>query len=192
MTPLFRRIIAENRLTVMTLSLALLANLLAYVLIVRPLEAKSTGASDRAGAAENSLRAAEGEMAQSEGLLKGKANADQELDAFYKKVLPSDMTAARRMTYASLPALAKKAGVRYEARTTSIEAVDREGHLEKMSIRMILEGDYASLRQFIYALEVAPEFVIIDDVTLVQANGNDPLRLTIDLSTYYRLPPNAS
>jgi len=192
MTPLFRRIIAENRLTVMTLSLALLANLLAYVLIVRPLEAKSTGAADRAGAADNSLRAAEGEMAQSDGLLKGKANADQELDAFYKKVLPSDMTAARRMTYASLPALAKKAGVRYEARTTSIEAVDREGHLEKMSIRMILEGDYASLRQFIYALEVAPEFVIIDDVTLVQANGNDPLRLTIDLSTYYRLPPNAS
>jgi hypothetical protein len=192
MTPLFRRIIAENRLTVMTLSLALLANLLAYVLIVRPLEAKSTGAADRAGAAENSLRAAEGEMAQSEGLVKGKANADQELDAFYKKVLPSDMTAARRMTYASLPALAKKAGVRYEARTTSIEAVDREGHLEKMSIRMILEGDYTSLRQFIYALEVAPEFVIIDDVTLVQANGNDPLRLTIDLSTYYRLPPNAS
>lgn len=192
MTPLFRRIIAENRLTVMTLSLALLANLLAYVLIVRPLEAKSTGAADRANAAENSLRAAEGEMAQSEGLVKGKANADQELDAFYKKVLPSDMTAARRMTYASLPALAKKAGVRYEARTTSIEAVDREGHLEKMSIRMILEGDYTSLRQFIYALEVAPEFVIIDDVTLVQANGNDPLRLTIDLSTYYRLPPNAS
>jgi len=192
MTPLFRRIIAENRFTVMTLSLALLANLLAYVLIVRPLEAKSTGAADRAGAAENSLRAAEGEMAQSEGLVKGKANADQELDAFYKKVLPSDMTAARRMTYASLPALAKKAGVRYEARTTSIDAVDREGHLEKMSIRMILEGDYTSLRQFIYALEVAPEFVIIDDVTLVQANGNDPLRLTIDLSTYYRLPPNAS
>lgn len=192
MTPLFRRIVAENRLTVMTLSLALLANLLAYVLIVRPLEAKSTGAADRANAAENSLRAAEGEMAQSEGLVKGKANADQELDAFYKKVLPSDMTAARRMTYASLPALAKKAGVRYEARTTSIEAVDREGHLEKMSIRMILEGDYTSLRQFIYALEVAPEFVIIDDVTLVQANGNDPLRLTIDLSTYYRLPPNAS
>lgn len=192
MTPLFRRIVAENRFTVMTLSLALVANLLAYVLIVRPLEAKSTGAADRASAAANSLRAAEGEMAQSEGLVKGKANADEELDAFYKKVLPSDMTAARRMTYASLPALAKKAGVRYEARTTSIDAVDREGHLEKMSIRMILEGDYASLRQFIYALEVAPEFVIIDDVTLVQANGNDPLRLTIDLSTYYRLSPNAS
>jgi len=192
MTPLFRRIVAENRFAVATLSLALLVNLLAYILVVRPLEAKSTGAADRAAAAQNALRAAQGEMAQSEALVKGKATADQELDAFYKKVLPSDMTAARRMTYASLPALAKKAGVRYEARTTSIEAVDREGHLEKMSIRMILEGDYTSLRQFIYALEVAPEFVIIDDVTLVQGNGDEPLRLTIDLSTYYRLPPNVS
>jgi|KBSMisStaDraftv2_1062788.scaffolds.fasta_scaffold561273_2 hypothetical protein len=192
MTPLFRRIIAENRLVVATLSLALLANVLAYILVVRPLEAKSSGAADRATTAANSLRAAEGEMAQSDGLVKGKATADQELDAFYKKVLPSDMTAARRMTYASLPALAKMAGVRYEARTTSIETVDREGHLEKMSIRMILQGDYNSLRQFIYALEVAPEFVIIDDVTLVEGNGDEPLRLTIDLSTYYRLPPNAS
>jgi Tfp pilus assembly protein PilO len=192
MTPLFRRIVAENRLMVATLSLALLANLLAYILIVRPLEAKSSGASARATTAANSLRAAEGEMTQSEGLVKGKATADQELDAFYKKVLPSDMTAARRMTYASLPSLAKKAGVRYEARTTNIENVDREGHLERMTIRMVLQGDYNSLRQFIFALEVAPEFVIIDDVTLVESNGDEPLRLTIDLSTYYRLPPNAS
>ena len=31
---------------------------------------------------------------------------------------------------------------------------------------MVLQGDYESLRQFIYELESAPEFVIIDDVTL--------------------------
>jgi len=192
MTPLFRRIVAENRTLVAILALALAANFLAYLLVVRPLEAKSTGAADRAVTAANGLRAAEREMAQAEALVKGKATADEELDAFYKKVLPSDMTAARRMTYASLPGLARKAGVQYEARTTSIENVDREGRLEKMSIRMILQGEYDNLRQFIYALEIAPEFVIIDDVTLVEGNGDEPLRLTIDLSTYYRLPPNVS
>ena len=32
---------------------------------------------------------------------------------------------------------------------------------------MVLQGDYENLRQFIYELESAPEFVIIDDVTLV-------------------------
>ena len=78
------------------------------------------------------------------------------------------MTSARRMTYASLPALARKTGVRYETRTTTVDPGDRAGRLEKMSIRMVLQGDYDNLRQFIYALEVAPEFVIIDDVTLVE------------------------
>ena len=35
-----------------------------------------------------------------------------------------------------------------------------------MTIRMVLQGDYENLRQFIFELESAPEFVIIDDVTL--------------------------
>jgi Tfp pilus assembly protein PilO len=171
---------------------ALIANVFAYLLVVRPLQLKSTGAADRAAAATEALRTAQRELAQADALVKGKARADEELDAFYKKVLPTDMTAARRMTYASLPALARKAGVRYEARTTSVERVARDGRLERMAIKMVLQGDYESLRQFIYALESAPEFVIIDDVTLVESQGDEPLRLTIDLSTYYRLEPNAS
>jgi Tfp pilus assembly protein PilO len=192
MTPLARRAFAENRSIVLILAVALVANVLVYLLVVRPLERKSTGAADRATAAANTLRAAERELAQADALVKGKARADEELDAFYKKVLPSDMTAARRMTYASLPALARRTGVKFEARTTSVEPVDRSGHLERMAIRMILQGDYDSLRQFIYGLESAPEFVIIDDVVLVEGTGDEPLRLTIDLSTYYRVTPNVS
>jgi hypothetical protein len=191
-TPLFRRILVENRGAAIAIVLGLLANLLLYILVVRPLQAKSTGAADRAAAAATTLRNAQRELAQADGLVKGKARADEELDAFYKKVLPSDMTAARRMTYASLPALARKSGVRYEQRTTSVDVVDREGRLEKMSIRMVLDGEYDNLRQFIYALETAPDFVIIDDVTLVESQGEEAVRLTIDLSTYYRLAPNVS
>lgn len=192
MNPLVRRVIDEHRSLIVGLSLALLANVLAYVLVVRPLEAKSSGAADRAAAAANARRAAERERAQAEALVKGKATADQELASFYQKVLPADMTAARRMTYASLPALARRTGVEYEARTTNIEAVDRDGRLERMTIRMSLQGDYENLRQFIYALESAPEFVIIDGVTLLESQGSEPLSLTLDLSTYYRVRPNAS
>ncbi len=192
MTPLVRRVLAENRTLTIVLSLALLANVLAYILVVRPLAVKSTGAADRAAAAARTLQGAEREMAQADALVKGKARADEELAAFYKKVLPADMTAARRMTYASLPALARRTGVRYEARTTTVEQVGRETNLERMTIRMVLQGDYESLRQFIYALEVAPEFVIIDDVVLDESEGDEALRLTIDLSTYYRPVPHAS
>ncbi|MGC4082075.1 MAG: GspMb/PilO family protein [Vicinamibacterales bacterium] len=192
MNPLTKRALTENRSLVLFLALALLANVLAYLLVVRPLEAKSTGAADRAAAAANALRAAEREQAAADALVKGKATADEELAAFYQRVLPGDMTAARRMTYASLPALARKTGVRYEARTTTIENVDRDGRLERMTIKMSLQGEYENLRQFIYALESAPEFVIIDAVTLVESQGDEPLNLTVDLSTYYRVPPHAS
>lgn len=192
MNALVTRALSENRTVAIGLAVALAANVLAWFLVVRPLEAKSTGAADRATAAANTLRAAERELAQADALVKGKARADEELDAFYRKVLPADLTAARRMTYASLPALARKTGVKYEARTTSVDRVDRSSDLERMAIRMILEGDYENVRQFIYALESAPEFVIIDDVVLVEGTGDDPLRLTIDLSTYYRVTPHAS
>lgn len=192
MTPLMRRVLAENRTLTITLLLALLANVLAYILVVRPLAVKSTGAADRAASAARALTAAEQEMAQADGLVKGKARADEELAAFYQKVLPTGLTAARRMTYASLPALARRAGVRYEARTTTVEQVGRDANLERMAIRMVLQGDYESLRQFVYALEVAPEFVIIDDVVLDESQGDEALRLTIDLSTYYRPVPHAS
>ena len=53
---------------------------------------------------------------------------------------------------------------------------------------MVLSGDYESIRDFIYELESAPEFVIIDDVTLAESDEAEQT-LTIDLSTYFRLRP---
>ena len=191
MTSLFRRIVAEKRKLVVPLAIALGANILAYVVVVRPLVDKSAGAADRANQAASAKRAAERDLTLARSLVSGKAEADQELSAFYQKVLPADLTAARRMTYASLPALAKKTGVRYEARTTSIDEKDHDARLKRMSIKMVLQGDYRNIRQFIYELESAPEFVIIDDLTLAENVANEPQTLTINLSTYYRQAPDA-
>ena len=57
---------------------------------------------------------------------------------------------------------------------------------------MGLQGDYENLRQFIYDLESSPEFIIIDDVTLLQPDPDRPLVLTLQLSTYYRLGTNGA
>jgi Tfp pilus assembly protein PilO len=190
MNALVRRAIQEHRATVVPMAIIAVLNLLAYIAVVRPLALKSSGASERAAAAERTLRAAERDMAAADALVTGKARADEELDAFYRKVLPADMTAARRMTYASLPALARRTGVDYEARSTDIETVDRDGRLARMAIRMTLQGAYEDLRQFIYGLESAHDFVIIDDVTLVENSADEALRLTVNLSTYYRVEPN--
>jgi Tfp pilus assembly protein PilO len=185
MTPLLRRIIVEKRALIVPLLVGLAANGLAYFLVVRPLEVKSAGAADRARQSGIALAAAEKDVALARSLVSGKSEADQELSAFYEKVLPADVTAARRVTYASLPELAKKTGVRYDARTTSVEP-DPNTKLRRMTIKMVLQGEYRNIRQFIYALETAPEFIIIDDLTISERLANDPQRLTIDLSTYFR------
>ena len=192
MTPLVRRILAEKRALAIPIALVLAANLLAYFIVVRPLALKSAGAADRAVAAAAALKAAEKEMALARALVTGKSRADEELNAFYQKVLPPDQTAARRMTYASLPALARKTSVRYEARTIAVDEMSEDKRFGHMTIRMQLQGDYENLRQFIYELERSPEFVIIDDVVLTESVRGEALMLTLDLSTYYRARRNGA
>ncbi len=188
MTPsMFRRIVQERRAAIIPLAAGLILNALAYVIVVRPLQVKSASAADRAATAATSLRAAEKDLTLARELVSGKAQADDELSAFYQKVLPADLTAARRMTYASLPALARRTNVRYEARTTSVDDMDRDSRLGHMTIRMVLQGEYRDIRRFIYQLESAPDFVILDSLTLAESNPGEPQTLTVDLSTYYRL-----
>jgi Type II secretion system (T2SS), protein M subtype b len=196
---LLRRVVVEKRPLLIPLAAAIILNAAVYALVVYPLSVKQAGANDRANAAAASLQAAEREMAAARALVSGKGRAEVELATFYEKVLPSNLTAARRMTYATLPALAQETDVKLSNRQTGMDAtakVDsaakkdtRFGHLQ---IKMILQGEYASLRKFIYELESAPEFVIIDDVALAQTDAERPLTLTLALSAYYRLGPNGS
>jgi hypothetical protein len=154
---------------------------------------KAAGAADRAVVAAAAVRAAELELAAARALVEGKVRADEELNAFYQRVLPTDLSAARRMTYASLPALARRTNMRYEQRRSGVEEKPNdEARLGRFTIRMVLQGEYESFRNFIFQLESAPEFVIIDDVTLTEGTANQPLTLTIDLSTYFRLRPNGA
>jgi hypothetical protein len=52
---------------------------------------------------------------------------------------------------------------------------------------MDLAGGYADIRDFIHEIEASPEFVVIDDVGLTEGVTNsDTLRLTLQLSTYFR------
>jgi Tfp pilus assembly protein PilO len=190
MNALLLRIASEKRALVLPLAIGLVLNVLAYFIVVRPLALLSAGAADRAIAVQNNLRAAEQEAATARALVSGKADADQELVSFYQKVLPASQTEARRMTYASLPALAEETGVRYEQRSTAIDEKERDTQLGHMTIRMRLQGEYANLRQFVYALERAPEFIIIDDVTLTELSEEEALSLNVNMSTYYRLDGN--
>jgi hypothetical protein len=182
-----RRILSEKRGAIIPLVTALVINIGVYALVVYPLGVKSATAADRAAAAALARQAAERDMASAGALVAGKARADEELATFYQKVLPPDADQARRMTYTRLPALARKANMKFTERRAERDAqTQKDSQFGRVRTRMELEGDYQSVRQFLYELETTPEFIIVDDVTLAQADPTKPLLLTVEVSTYYR------
>ena len=189
---LWRRILVEKRALIIPLALGIVLNIAAYALVVYPLGVRSVGAADRAVAAAETLKAAERDVAAARALVTGKSRADEELATFYDKVLPVDQTAARRLTYSSLPTLARKANVRFLDRHTDVEPLLKDARLGLLKVRTQFQCDYESFRRFIFELESAPEFVIIDDVTLMQNDPTKPLTLSLQLSTYYRLGANGN
>jgi Tfp pilus assembly protein PilO len=184
---LWKRIFAEKRLLVIPLLLAIAVNVGVYALVVYPLGVKSATAADRAAAATAAVAAADADYNAARALVNGKSEAEQELSTFYDEVLPADFGAARRLTYAALPRLARKSNVRYEQSRYDPEAVKKDDRLGTLRIHVVLHGEYESFRQFLYQLESAPEFVIIDSVTITQSDPGQPLGFTLELSTYYRL-----
>ena len=182
---LLKRIAVEKRVYAVPLLVALLINVLVYLIVVAPLAVKSSTAAERAQAAAAVLAAAERDRAAARDLVVGKARAEEELTTFYGKMLPSDFVAARRMTYARLPALARQSNVRADAFTFDLDQDVKSARLGRLHIRMFLQGEYEDFRRFIYVLETSSDFVIIDDVTLAQDDVSKPLKLTLELSSYY-------
>jgi Type II secretion system (T2SS), protein M subtype b len=189
---LLKRIIRDKRVILLPLALLLVANVLVYALVEYPLVRRSAGAASRATAATAARQAAERDFAAAQGLVSGKSRAQEELATFYNKVLPANFVAASRPIYARLPALAKTANVRYEASTFEVDPTTRNERVGRLHTKWVLQGDYENLRRFIFDLETSPEFVIIDGVTLAQAEPGKPTTLDLELSTYYRVKANGT
>jgi Tfp pilus assembly protein PilO len=180
-----RRIASEKRALVFPLALLLVVNAAVLIVAVYPLRASVASAEARAVAAAQTLRAAEENHAAAQATLVGKGRADAQLQRFYGDVLPRDQTGARRITYLRLAQLAERSNLRYERRQ-SVPERDRDSQLARLRMSMVLAGEYRDIRRFIHQLETAPEFVIIDNVSLAQSEGQrSAIVLSLDVSTYY-------
>ena len=167
---------------------ALAANLAAFVFVVRPLVASSRGAGDRARIAARSLEEAGRERAAAEALADAATRTERELEIFYSTLLPSSLSSARQLTYATLPALARQHDIQYLRRRFEALPPAGDRRLSQLTVRMELQGRYEDLRQFIHQVERGQEFVVIDEVTLTERDEAQPLALAITLSTFFRPP----
>jgi len=189
---IWRRILVEKRAAIIPLALGVIGNIVAYVVWVYPLGVKSAGAADRATMAALGVQNAEREYAAAKALVSGKTRAEEALSTFYDKVLPADMGSALRLTYATLPAIARKANVRFVSRKIDTETPKKDARLGVLKTHTQWTCDYESFRRFVFDVESAPAFVIIDEVTIAQQDPAKPLSVTLSMSTYYRLGANGN
>ena len=181
-----QRVIAEHRRVVYALIAGVVINFLVFAFFVYPLQSDVANVEQRTRAAEEALAAAQADYARANGTLTGKDRALKELDTFYSSVLAQDLTGARRLTFARLAQLAAKSRLDFERRKYE-PVVERGSNLTRLKVTMDLAGSYADIRDFIHEIESSPEFVVIDDVGLMEGVQNgDSVRLTLQLSTYFR------
>ena len=181
-----QRVIAEHRRVVYALIAGVVINFLVFAFFVYPLQRDVANVEQRTRAAEEALAAAQADYARANGTLTGKDRALKELDTFYSSVLAQDLTGARRLTFARLAQLAAKSRLDFERRKYE-PVVERGSNLTRLKVTMDLAGSYADIRDFIHDIEASPEFVVIDDVGLMESVQNgDSVRLTLQLSTYFR------
>ena len=179
------RVFAEKRRLILPIAIAGAVNLAVYAVVIYPRTSSASALEQRAQAAASARARAADDLRDAEAVKTGQDRATQQLARFYDTVLPKGTEGARRITYRRLAALADESNLAYDRRTMTIKAI-QQSPLEQMAVTMVVDGEYRDIRRFIHALEAAPEFVVLEDVGLVQDEQNAPLQLTVKLATYYK------
>jgi hypothetical protein len=183
-----QRVLAEKRRLLIPLALCAIGNAVLYAVVVFPLGRQVVSAEREAQLQHQQLNNARFDLKSAKATVVGKARADEELQKFYKDVLPGNQATARRISYARLAQLAHEANVKLEH---GVNGVSREkgSSLEKATTTYSLSGDYRDVRKFIYSLEIAPEFIVLENVGLQSAGeqqASRALAVNLSIATYFR------
>ena len=185
----FSRVMAEKRRLVVPLILAIIVTGLLYALVVFPLGRQVSSAQNEAHIQHEQLYRAQADYKSAKATVSGKQQADAALQKFYKDVLPANAGVARKLTYTRLAQLAKQATVMLEHGSNAVKH-EKGSELSKLTTTYTLSGDYRNVRRFIYALETAPEFIVLEKIGLTASSGeqqqNRALAMTLEIATYFR------
>ena len=181
------RIFAERRAVMVPLVLFLLANVGVLLGVVWPMKRAVDGADEAHYQATMSLAEARKVELDSKARRNSKDRADVELKKFYSEILPVNLRGAVNVVNFFLQGVASESKLVFRSGQWEPEAL-KGSRLTRVSGTVTLLGDYANIRKFLYEVESAQEFVVIERVELAEANAtqNDSrLELTLAVATYY-------
>ncbi len=117
-----------------------------------------------------------------------KERADLELKKFYAEILPRNYQAAVTVTTFWLERIADESRVLFRNGQYSSKPLAEPSNLVKYTGKATLVGEYADIRRFLYEIETAEQFVIVESVELSQAGSaltNNLLEVQLVVATYY-------
>ena len=185
---IWQRTLAEKRHIILPLAVGVIANIVLYVVVVFPLGHQVVSTEREEHAAREQLVKARQDYNNAKATVTGKQQADVALQKFYKDVLPGDGSVARRLTFTKLAELAKQANVKLEHGTAETTR-EKESTLKKLTTRYTLTGNYPDVRRFIYSLETAPEFIVLEKIELSSSSETQTARavaMNLEIATYFR------
>ena len=184
----WQRIVAEKRHLILPLAIGIVVNLVLYVVVVVPLGRQVASREREERVAREQLVKARQDYNSAKATVTGKQQAVSALQKFYKDVLPADQSVAQRLTFTRLADLARQANVTLEHGTNAVTR-EKGSVLSKLTTRYTLTGNYPDVRRFIYSLETAPEFIVLENIGLSSSNDQQTGRavaMTLDIATYFR------
>ena len=191
---LFARVYRERRRVVLPLLVLLVANVAVLALVIFPLQRRVQATVDGESRALAQMASAKREDTDARMAQTRKQEVDVELVKFYKEILPRDLASAQVTTQLWLATVARNHGVMFQ-QSTDRHAEVRDSRLTKVTSEATLSGTYRDIRRFLYAVESAPQFVIIEEVQLgdtgtsAQQSAKGELEIAIKASTYFVRQP---
>lgn len=188
--PLVRRVLREHRAWIWPLVVLFGLNVAALLVGILPMSQAVASSEARAAAATADANVAAAELTAATAARDGRDTAMRELGLFHTDVLPAGVGEARRLLQLKLAQLARTHDVTF-ARSAATPETIRQSQLARLQSSIDLVGRYRDVRQFLYELETARDFVIVDSIELSEGDdASAPLNLTLELSTYFKATPD--
>jgi hypothetical protein len=188
---LARRVYLERRRVALPVLGFLIANVAVFLLAVLPLRRAVVSAEEDTRQATMSLNEAKGAERRAQDSGAKTKQADEELQKFYAEILPRDLATARSLVLYWSNRTATSSNLTLRNGDFEQKAVE-DSRLVRVSGRITLTGQYSNIRRFLYALETAEEFIVVENVVLEQSTlqGGQPgapgsLTVALDMATYY-------
>jgi hypothetical protein len=186
---LWRRILVERRSVVLPLALLIAVNLVVLIAVVLPLRQSVAGADTARRTSTTDFNMARRDLMDAQRTAESRKQATEGLQKFNEQVLSSNYQTARNAVLFWSKDTAMALGLVPVSIDTSAPIEVRDSRLMQVSSQFTLRGSYAAIRKFLFTVEAAEQFLVVDRIKVaqpgVQQGNSQSLEFEVTITSFY-------